>query len=888
MSTRLSPTSFDTEAMTTAPQRFVISPRLRKAGGPYIGPRGGKWADPKHTIPWKPARSAPAPGLLITGLKTADIPQKVAELERRPRSELEGFRDRIEQRKKQLADVGVPVNLIRWGRVVQMALDNQKTRALSDALPPPAEPEPEVAGEHTEAAQAQGGQLGFIFRESTAEPEAVEPVGGEQEQTGAGDGGLSEEALTPATPTKPKGAPASTESKRGRADKPKPSGRGSRRKHVEVGAHVYGSRADLAVPRSSGDLAKLTPSDQKRYVKKSKLLPPLDPQAHLDSGRTPGYVLMRDALEKCVQSAPADSQRARELFMDGVDFVTRSLDGCNSAQDITAFVQEWHYLARGEKLIQELSTDEIYKKRDAWLAKRREGKGAGISSSIRSYYSTDLPMTHAEWKAGQRELEQINTKLSELIKKYGGSAPGEAPEVKAVVDQRTQLRRKLNEYEQAGGPLYNVWALVLTGSEHGASFERKPDGTVRVFERDHIAGGIKDNKYAQMAAALGKRMINVVGKHGPEHSGPKAFKDAARQVRKWRREEAAVETQESQLFEILGKKRKAGERKRRFVWQRQVTGKPIRKGGRPVAGPDAERMAKDFALKNVQFGNWVSDEDAAAHLEAAHGALFDLADVMGIAPERVSLGGRLALAIGARGVGGPMAAAAHYETGKEIINLTKFAGGGTLAHEWGHAMDNILAKHANPGSTAAGLFLSEGQTGEADPELIHAYERVMDTMTWSDEETARSARRLDALTTRWKLDPRSLSSAERAEVRQLGSTALGRKRSEFMQVSAGLTTSTNSYWTRPHEMFARCFEAYVQDQLEDNGRLNSYLVDGTRTPNPKLGRELHPYPMGEERKRINAAFEHLLSVMREGKHLEKALRALFGLTEPDLYVIPVG
>jgi hypothetical protein len=26
---------------------------LNKAGGPYIGPKGGKWADPQHTIPWK-------------------------------------------------------------------------------------------------------------------------------------------------------------------------------------------------------------------------------------------------------------------------------------------------------------------------------------------------------------------------------------------------------------------------------------------------------------------------------------------------------------------------------------------------------------------------------------------------------------------------------------------------------------------------------------------------------------------------------------------------------------------------------------------------------------------------------------------------------------------
>jgi len=30
--------------------RYVIP--LRKSG-PYIGPRGGKWADPEHTIPYK-------------------------------------------------------------------------------------------------------------------------------------------------------------------------------------------------------------------------------------------------------------------------------------------------------------------------------------------------------------------------------------------------------------------------------------------------------------------------------------------------------------------------------------------------------------------------------------------------------------------------------------------------------------------------------------------------------------------------------------------------------------------------------------------------------------------------------------------------------------------
>jgi hypothetical protein len=34
---------------------------LSKAGGPYIGPRGGKWADPQHKIPWKEGKAKPKP-----------------------------------------------------------------------------------------------------------------------------------------------------------------------------------------------------------------------------------------------------------------------------------------------------------------------------------------------------------------------------------------------------------------------------------------------------------------------------------------------------------------------------------------------------------------------------------------------------------------------------------------------------------------------------------------------------------------------------------------------------------------------------------------------------------------------------------------------------------
>ncbi len=39
------------------PDRGVpVDQLLKSEGGPYIGPRGGKWADPQHTVPWKDPR----------------------------------------------------------------------------------------------------------------------------------------------------------------------------------------------------------------------------------------------------------------------------------------------------------------------------------------------------------------------------------------------------------------------------------------------------------------------------------------------------------------------------------------------------------------------------------------------------------------------------------------------------------------------------------------------------------------------------------------------------------------------------------------------------------------------------------------------------------------
>lgn len=50
---------------------------------------------------------------------------------------------------------------------------------------------------------------------------------------------------------------------------------------------------------------------------------------------------------------------------------------------------------------------------------------------------------------------------------------------------------------------------------------------------------------------------------------------------------------------------------------------------------------------------------------------------------------RLAIAFGSRGKGNALA---HYEPSRAVINLTKMKGAGSLAHEFGHALDDMLGQ----------------------------------------------------------------------------------------------------------------------------------------------------------------------------------------------------
>ena len=107
--------------------------------------------------------------------------------------------------------------------------------------------------------------------------------------------------------------------------------------------------------------------------------------------------------------------------------------------------------------------------------------------------------------------------------------------------------------------------------------------------------------------------------------------------------------------------------------------------GKDISGDD---MLKTFGFYGGEFGNWENQIERQQNLNFSYEAFRDLAAALGIKDSDISLNGKLSIAFGARGKGNALA---HFEPMRNVINLTKIKGAGSLAHEWGHAFDFFLA-----------------------------------------------------------------------------------------------------------------------------------------------------------------------------------------------------
>jgi len=145
----------------------------------------------------------------------------------------------------------------------------------------------------------------------------------------------------------------------------------------------------------------------------------------------------------------------------------------------------------------------------------------------------------------------------------------------------------------------------------------------------------------------------------------------------------------------------------------------------------AERLMETFGFRGVNFGRegWINKNERQVYLNHAYDGLMDLADILNVPPKALSLDGLLGIAFGAQGRGG--SAAAHFVPGVNEINLTKTMGAGTLAHEWGHALDHYFGVQHGAAKSAS-PFMSAQLTGLKDstirPEILALFRGVVQAM----------------------------------------------------------------------------------------------------------------------------------------------------------------
>lgn len=257
--------------------------------------------------------------------------------------------------------------------------------------------------------------------------------------------------------------------------------------------------------------------------------------------------------------------------------------------------------------------------------------------------------------------------------------------------------------------------------------------------------------------------------------------------------------------------------------------------GHNVTGDD---FMKCFGIRGGEFGNWTNDHDRQVNLNMAFDAFCDMADALNISRRDIGLigleTGALAIAFGARGRSGALA---HYEPEREVINLTKMKGAGSLAHEWGHALDDYIGKMSeiHRFGKLASMTLVDQKIPDCFRSVIHALclnENHGITKYYSDSNT-------------------------------------------FGEM---FNASGHGYWTSNEELFARAFACYVKDKL--SGR-NDYLVGHADIGKAEhQGKTIYVYPVGEERKWFDQKMDEMIQGLKEIGFLHNPIEA-YEFEEPE-------
>ncbi|MDD5551321.1 MAG: hypothetical protein PHS34_08680, partial [Candidatus Omnitrophica bacterium] len=315
-----------------------------------------------------------------------------------------------------------------------------------------------------------------------------------------------------------------------------------------------------------------------------------------------------------------------------------------------------------------------------------------------------------------------------------------------------------------------------------------------------------------------------------------------------------------------------------------------RSKGYKTPEPTPENVVSYYGFSAYNFGRYVPDRERAEHAKHFIAALTDLGEILDINIKQVHELVGLGFGVGLKGHGGHLAA---YFPQTKDINLVRGKGDGSVAHEWGHFFDNMLADFKE--KKAVPLY---GSDGHAQDETIHLYftqfrefcskgvegainhkSRMFRAYEGSGEyphivileDIDKSLEQLFKKTPAVSYyNPSKFYANYQKQyigyiIKKHGFSeypvSLKLHSSVFFQDS--LNAGTNSkYWTSYIEMFARSFETYIFHKLTKAGMENNYLAHDQYL---EVGM---PYPRGAEYEGIETIIDKIITRFKEAYQIE--------------------
>jgi len=230
---------------------------------------------------------------------------------------------------------------------------------------------------------------------------------------------------------------------------------------------------------------------------------------------------------------------------------------------------------------------------------------------------------------------------------------------------------------------------------------------------------------------------------------------------------------------------------------------------------DPSKLLSEFGFRGIQYGNYLPQKERQLFIDNTYHSLALLADFISASRKWIG-GGDLAIAFGARGHG---FASAHYEVEQRVVNLTRFNGAGSIAHELFHSFEARLMKKFTGESGMLSNYIGDGNkvTSPPDKARYEAFVEIVEACT-CDSDYVDNAKAISA------------------------------------------QNKSPKYWDKCSELCARAFEAYIQDQLMFLGIKEQWLAYRTLESDYNDNGK-HPYPTGFDRTRINEVFSWCLPII---------------------------